>query len=71
MALLALETELRTPGKHRERMRKISQQRRDLRKAEIVCGPEGGATKRRQLSEQEKSCRTHEKETLRVQTPAG
>ncbi|END6864961.1 phage tail tape measure protein [Escherichia coli] len=63
-AMLALETELRTLEKHSGANEKISQQRRDLWKAEnqyVVLKED--ATKR-QLSEQEKSLLAHEKETL-------
>ncbi|EHQ1214628.1 phage tail tape measure protein [Escherichia coli] len=63
-ALLALETELRTLEKHSGANGKISQQRRDLWKAENQYAVLKEATTKRQLSEQEKSLLTHEKETL-------
>ncbi|EFB6540228.1 phage tail tape measure protein [Escherichia coli] len=63
-ALLALETELRTPEKHSGANEKISQQRRDLWKAENQYAVLKEAATKRQLSEQEKSLLTHEKETL-------
>ncbi|MBB2244438.1 phage tail tape measure protein, partial [Escherichia coli] len=63
-ALLALETELRTLEKHSGANGKISQQRRDLWKAENQYAVLKEAATKRQLSEQEKSLLTHEKETL-------
>ncbi|EJI1714120.1 phage tail tape measure protein [Escherichia coli] len=63
-ALLALETELRTLEKHSGANEKISQQRRDLWKAENQYAILKEAATKRQLSEQEKSLLTHEKETL-------
>ncbi|KXN62402.1 phage tail tape measure protein [Escherichia coli] len=63
-ALLALETELRTLEKHSGVNGKISQQRRDLWKAENQYAVLKEAATKRQLSEQEKSLLTHEKETL-------
>ncbi|EFB4871434.1 phage tail tape measure protein, partial [Escherichia coli] len=63
-ALLALETELRTLEKHSGVNEKISQQRRDLWKAENQYVVLKEAATKRQLSEQEKSLLAHEKETL-------
>ncbi|EFM8524617.1 phage tail tape measure protein [Escherichia coli] len=63
-ALLSLETELRTLEKHSGANGKISQQRRDLWKAENQYAVLKEAATKRQLSEQEKSLLTHEKETL-------
>ncbi|EPO6212997.1 phage tail tape measure protein, partial [Escherichia coli] len=63
-ALLALETELRTLEKHSGANEKISRQRRDLWKAESQYAVLKEAATKRQLSEQEKSLLTHEKETL-------
>ncbi|EFH7408010.1 phage tail tape measure protein [Escherichia coli] len=63
-ALLSLETELRTLEKHSGANEKISQQRRDLWKAENQYAVLKEAATKRQLSEQEKSLLTHEKETL-------
>ncbi|EFX26055.1 phage tail tape measure protein [Escherichia coli] len=63
-ALLALETELRTLEKHSGANEKISRQRRDLWKAENQYAVLKEAATKRQLSEQEKSLLTHEKETL-------
>ncbi|HAG6288445.1 TPA: phage tail tape measure protein [Escherichia coli] len=63
-ALLALETELRTLEKHSGANGKISQQRRDLWKAENQYAVLKEAATKRQLSEQEKSLLTHEKEAL-------
>ncbi|EQB2233816.1 phage tail tape measure protein [Escherichia coli] len=63
-ALLALETELRTLEKHSSANEKISQQRRDLWKAENQYVVLKEAATKRQLSEQEKSLLAHEKETL-------
>ncbi|EEQ6663870.1 phage tail tape measure protein, partial [Escherichia coli] len=54
-ALLALETELRTLEKHSGANEKISQQRRDLWKAENQYAVLKEAATKRQLSEQEKS----------------
>ncbi|HAH1460836.1 TPA: phage tail tape measure protein, partial [Escherichia coli] len=59
-ALLALETELRTLEKHSGANGKISQQRRDLWKAENQYAVLKEAATKRQLSEQEKSLLTHE-----------
>ncbi|EKP2691110.1 phage tail tape measure protein, partial [Escherichia coli] len=63
-ALLALETELRTLEKHSGANEKISQQRRDLWKAESQYAVLKEAATKRQLSGQEKSLLAHEKETL-------
>ncbi|EFG3666895.1 TPA: phage tail tape measure protein [Escherichia coli] len=63
-ALLVLETELRTLEKHAGANEKISQQRRDLWKAENQYVVLKEAATKRQLSEQEKSLLAHEKETL-------
>ncbi|HEB1255741.1 TPA: phage tail tape measure protein [Escherichia albertii] len=63
-AMLALETELRTLEKHSGVNEKISQQRRDLWKAENQYAVLKEAATKRQLSEQEKSLLAHEKETL-------
>ncbi|EEQ8751505.1 phage tail tape measure protein [Escherichia coli] len=63
-AMLALETELRTLEKHAGANEKISQQRRDLWKAENQYAVLKEAATKRQLSEQEKSLLAHEKETL-------
>ncbi|MGE9086945.1 phage tail tape measure protein, partial [Escherichia coli] len=63
-AMLALETELRTLEKHGGANEKISQQRRDLWKAENQYVVLKEAATKRQLSEQEKSLLAHEKETL-------
>ncbi|WP_134801178.1 phage tail tape measure protein [Shigella dysenteriae] len=63
-ALLALETEPRTLEKHSGANEKISQQRRDLWKAENQYVVLKEAATKRQLSEQEKSLLAHEKETL-------
>ncbi|BDW66766.1 TPA: phage tail tape measure protein [Escherichia coli] len=63
-ALLALETELRTLEKHSGVNEKISQQRRDLWKAESQYAVLKEAATKRQLSGQEKSLLAHEKETL-------
>ncbi|WP_153062888.1 phage tail tape measure protein, partial [Escherichia coli] len=63
-ALLALEAELRTLEKHSGANEKISQQRRDLWKAESQYAVLKEAATKRQLSEQEKSLLAHEKETL-------
>uniref|UniRef100_UPI000BDF68C8 phage tail tape measure protein n=1 Tax=Escherichia coli TaxID=562 RepID=UPI000BDF68C8 len=63
-ALLALETELRTLEKHSGANEKISQQRRDLWKAENQYAVLKKAATKRQLSEQEKSLLAHEQETL-------
>ncbi|EJA8115788.1 phage tail tape measure protein [Escherichia coli] len=63
-ALLALETELRTLEKHAGANEKISQQRRDLWKAENQYAVLKEAATKRQLSGQEKSLLAHEKETL-------
>ncbi|MBW9684384.1 phage tail tape measure protein, partial [Escherichia coli] len=62
--LLALETELRTLEKHSGVNEKISQQRRDLWKAESQYAVLKEAATKRQLSGQEKSLLAHEKETL-------
>ncbi|EOK7659935.1 phage tail tape measure protein, partial [Escherichia coli] len=63
-ALLALETELRTLEKHSGANEKISQQRRELWKAESQYAVLKEAATKRQLSGQEKSLLAHEKETL-------
>lgn len=63
-ALLALETELRTLEKHSGANEKISQQRRDLWKAESQYAVLKEAATKRQLSGQEKSLLAHKKETL-------
>ncbi|WP_052910648.1 phage tail tape measure protein, partial [Escherichia coli] len=63
-AMLSLETELRTLEKHSGANEKISQQRRDLWKAENQYVVLKEAATKRQLSEQEKSLLAHEKETL-------
>ncbi|EGZ4747884.1 phage tail tape measure protein [Escherichia coli] len=63
-ALLALETELRTLEKHSGANGKISQQRRDLWKAESQYAVLKEAATKRQLSEQEKSLLAHKDETL-------
>ncbi|EKD9825908.1 phage tail tape measure protein [Escherichia coli] len=63
-ALLALETELRTLEKHSGANEKISQQRRDLWKAENQYAVQKEAATKRQLSEQEKSLLAHKDETL-------
>ncbi|WP_024182745.1 phage tail tape measure protein, partial [Escherichia coli] len=63
-AMLSLETELRTLEKHSGANEKISQQRRDLWKAENQYAVLKEAATKRQLSEQEKSLLAHEKETL-------
>ncbi|HIG0232471.1 TPA: phage tail tape measure protein, partial [Escherichia coli] len=63
-AMLALETELRTLEKHAGANEKISQQRRDLWKAENQYAVLKEAATKRQLSGQEKSLLAHEKETL-------
>ncbi|ENL8784331.1 phage tail tape measure protein [Escherichia coli] len=63
-ALLTLQAELRTLEKHAGANEKISQQRRDLWKAENQYAVLKEAATKRQLSEQEKSLLAHEKETL-------
>ncbi|EIM1119234.1 phage tail tape measure protein [Escherichia coli] len=63
-ALLALETELRTLEKHSGANEKISQQRRDLWKAESQYAVLKEAATKRQLSGQEKSLLAHKDETL-------
>ncbi|EKM2755896.1 phage tail tape measure protein, partial [Escherichia coli] len=63
-ALLTLQAELRTLEKHAGANEKISQQRRDLWKAESQFAVLEEAAQRRQLSAQEKSLLAHEKETL-------
>ncbi|EEZ0891313.1 phage tail tape measure protein [Escherichia coli] len=63
-AMLVLEAELRTLEKHAGANEKISQQRRDLWKAENQYVVLKEAATKRQLSEQEKSLLAHEKETL-------
>ncbi|UMR99262.1 phage tail tape measure protein [Escherichia coli] len=63
-ALMALETELRTLEKHSGANEKISQQRRDLWKAESQFAVLEEAAQRRQLSAQEKSLLAHKDETL-------
>ncbi len=55
-ALLTLQAELRTLEKHAGANEKISQQRRDLWKAESQFAVLEEAAQRRQLSAQEKSC---------------
>ncbi|EER9514890.1 phage tail tape measure protein, partial [Escherichia coli O157:H7] len=62
-ALLALETELRTLEKHSGANEKISQQRRDLWKAENQYAVLKEAATKRQLSEQEKFLLAHKDET--------
>ncbi|EKY6399356.1 phage tail tape measure protein [Escherichia coli] len=62
--LLTLRTELRTLQAHAGANEKISQQRRDLWKAENQYVVLKEAATKRQLSEQEKSLLAHEKETL-------
>ncbi|MCV2919170.1 phage tail tape measure protein, partial [Escherichia coli] len=62
-ALLALETELRTLEKHSGANEKISQQPRDLWKAENQNAVLKEAATKRQLSEQEKSLLAHKDET--------
>ncbi|EFD4769191.1 phage tail tape measure protein, partial [Escherichia coli] len=61
-ALLALETELRTLEKHSGANEKISQQRRDLWKAENQYAVLKEAATKRQLSEQEKFLLAHKDE---------
>ncbi|EKM3136021.1 phage tail tape measure protein, partial [Escherichia coli] len=63
-ALLTLQAELRTLEKHAGANEKISQQRRDLWKAENQYAVLKEAATKRQLSGQEKSLLAHEKETL-------
>ncbi|EGI4004370.1 phage tail tape measure protein, partial [Escherichia coli] len=63
-ALLTLEAELRTLEKHAGANEKISQQRRDLWKAESQYAVLKEAAQRRQLSAQEKSLLAHKDETL-------
>ncbi|EKP2402377.1 phage tail tape measure protein, partial [Escherichia coli] len=63
-AMLALETELRTLEKHAGANEKISQQRRDLWKAESQFAVLEEAAQRRRLSAQEKSLLAHKDETL-------
>ncbi|EON9528056.1 phage tail length tape measure family protein, partial [Escherichia coli] len=63
-ALLALETELRTLEKHSGANEKISQQRRDLWKAENQYAVLKEAATKRQLSGQEKFLLAHKDETL-------
>ncbi|OKU39238.1 phage tail tape measure protein [Escherichia coli] len=63
-ALLMLQTELRTLEKHAGANEKISQQRRDLWKAESQFAVLEEAAQRRQLSAQEKSLLAHKDETL-------
>ncbi|HCD2257998.1 TPA: phage tail tape measure protein [Escherichia coli] len=63
-ALLTLETELRTLEKHSGANEKISQQRRDLWKAESQFAVLAETAQRRQLSVQEKSLLAHKDETL-------
>ncbi|EEU2063217.1 phage tail tape measure protein, partial [Escherichia coli] len=63
-ALLTLQAELRMLEKHAGANEKISQQRRDSWKAENQYAVLKEAATKRQLSEQEKSLLTHEKETL-------
>ncbi|EPI9436182.1 phage tail tape measure protein [Shigella flexneri] len=63
-AMLALQAELRTLEKHAGANEKISQQRRDLWKAESQFAVLEEAAQRRQLSAQEKSLLAHKDETL-------
>ena len=63
-ALLTLQAELRMLEKHAGANEKISQQRRDLWKAENQYAVLKEAATKRQLSEQEKSLLAHEQETL-------
>ncbi|HBA7189057.1 TPA: phage tail tape measure protein, partial [Escherichia coli] len=63
-ALLALQTELRTLQAHAGANEKISQQRRELWKAESQYAVLAEAAQRRQLSVQEKSLLAHKGETL-------
>ncbi|EET2438007.1 phage tail tape measure protein [Escherichia coli] len=63
-ALLALQTELRTLQAHAGANEKISQQRRELWKAESQYAVLAEAAQRRQLSAQEKSLLAHKDETL-------
>ncbi|HAZ3609681.1 TPA: phage tail tape measure protein [Escherichia coli] len=63
-ALLALQTELRTLQAHAGANEKISQQRRELWKAESQYAVLAEAAQRRQLSVQEKSLLAHKDETL-------
>ncbi|EFH6001001.1 phage tail tape measure protein [Escherichia coli] len=63
-ALLTLQAELRTLEKHAGANEKISQQRRDLWKAESQFAVLKEAAQRRQLSAQEKSLLAHKDETL-------
>ncbi|EIZ1454960.1 phage tail tape measure protein [Escherichia coli] len=63
-ALLTLQAELRTLEKHAGANEKISQQRRDLWKAESQFAVLEEAAQRRQLSVQEKSLLAHKDETL-------
>ncbi len=63
-ARLALETELKVLEKHAGVNEKISQQRRDLWKAESQYAVLAEAAQRRQLSAQEKSLLAHKDETL-------
>ncbi|HCT3338882.1 TPA: phage tail tape measure protein [Escherichia coli] len=62
--LLALQTELRTLQAHAGANEKISQQRRELWKAESQYAVLAEAAQRRQLSVQEKSLLAHKDETL-------
>ncbi|EFA8072702.1 phage tail tape measure protein, partial [Escherichia coli] len=63
-ALLTLQAELRTLEKHAGANEKISQQRRDLWRAESQFAVLEEAAQRRQLSAQEKSLLAHKDETL-------
>ncbi|EIH7719433.1 phage tail tape measure protein, partial [Escherichia coli] len=63
-SLLTLQAELRTLEKHAGANEKISQQRRDLWKAESQFAVLEEAAQRRQLSVQEKSLLAHKDETL-------
>ncbi|WP_137496943.1 phage tail tape measure protein, partial [Escherichia coli] len=63
-ALLTLQAELRMLEKHAGANEKISQQRRDLWKAESQFAVLEEAAQRRQLSAQEKSLLAHKDETL-------
>ncbi|EFK3624753.1 phage tail tape measure protein [Escherichia coli] len=62
--MLTLQAELRTLEKHAGANEKISQQRRDLWKAESQFAVLEEAAQRRQLSAQEKSLLAHKDETL-------
>ncbi len=64
LPLLTLQAELRTLEKHAGANEKISQQRRDLWKAESQFAGTEEAAQRRQLSAQEKFLLAHKDETL-------